>query len=119
MATPHVLLVEDSCVDRLVASRLLKSFNIRGEMTNMNSHLHSTINLLDVLFCKYLVLSFIPIPKWTIMVCTSDFPCHIDALMFLCSVVVCNCFNQIHLELQWILILAIFKIYKVDLFSYL
>ncbi|KAG2579273.1 two-component response regulator ORR12-like [Panicum virgatum] len=29
MATPHVLLVEDSCVDRLVASRLLKSFNIR------------------------------------------------------------------------------------------
>jgi len=53
------------------------------------------------------------------MVCTSDFPCHIDALMFLCSVVVCNCFNQIHLELQWILILAIFKIYKVDLFSYL
>ncbi|KAG2584439.1 hypothetical protein PVAP13_6KG305100 [Panicum virgatum] len=29
MASPHVLLVEDSCVDRLVASRLLKSFNVR------------------------------------------------------------------------------------------
>ncbi|KAG2584415.1 hypothetical protein PVAP13_6KG299200 [Panicum virgatum] len=29
MASPHVLLVEDSCVDRLVASRVLKCFNIR------------------------------------------------------------------------------------------
>ncbi|PUZ51828.1 hypothetical protein GQ55_6G221900 [Panicum hallii var. hallii] len=29
MASPHVLLVEDSCVDRFVASRLLESFNIR------------------------------------------------------------------------------------------
>ena len=118
MASPHVLLVEDSCVDRLVASRVLKSFNIRGEMTNMNFHLHYTINILDVLFSKFFVLSFIPIPNWRIMECIVT--CHaIYALMFLCSVVVCNCFNQIHLELQWILILAIFKIYKVDLFSYL
>src|SRR6185437_7623705 len=74
MASPHVLLVEDSCVDRLVASRVLKCFNIRGEITNMNFHLHSTISLLDILFCKYLVLNFIPIPKWRIMVCTTDFP---------------------------------------------
>ncbi|CAO2202181.1 unnamed protein product [Urochloa humidicola] len=29
MATPHVLLVDDSCVDRLVAMRVLKSCNIR------------------------------------------------------------------------------------------
>uniref|UniRef100_K3YYP7 Response regulatory domain-containing protein n=1 Tax=Setaria italica TaxID=4555 RepID=K3YYP7_SETIT len=29
MATPHILLVDDSCVDRLVASRLLRSCNIR------------------------------------------------------------------------------------------
>ncbi|PAN35763.1 hypothetical protein PAHAL_6G232200 [Panicum hallii] len=29
MASPHVLLVEDSCVDRFVASRLLESFSIR------------------------------------------------------------------------------------------
>ncbi|XP_034599086.1 two-component response regulator ORR12 [Setaria viridis] len=29
MATPHILLVNDSCVDRLVASRLLQSCNIR------------------------------------------------------------------------------------------
>ncbi|CAL5005308.1 unnamed protein product [Urochloa decumbens] len=29
MATPHVLLVDDSCVDRLVAERVLKSCNIR------------------------------------------------------------------------------------------
>ncbi|CAL4999279.1 unnamed protein product [Urochloa decumbens] len=29
MATPHVLLVDDSCVDRLVATRVLKSCNIR------------------------------------------------------------------------------------------
>ncbi|TKW10703.1 hypothetical protein SEVIR_6G184100v4 [Setaria viridis] len=29
MVTPHILLVDDSCVDRLVASRLLQSCNIR------------------------------------------------------------------------------------------
>ncbi|OEL33681.1 Two-component response regulator ORR12 [Dichanthelium oligosanthes] len=29
MATPHVLLVDDSCVDRLVASRVLKSCNVQ------------------------------------------------------------------------------------------
>ncbi|KAF8696694.1 hypothetical protein HU200_036319 [Digitaria exilis] len=29
MATPHVLIVDDSCVDRLVASRVLQSRNIK------------------------------------------------------------------------------------------
>ncbi|CAL5005939.1 unnamed protein product [Urochloa decumbens] len=29
MATPHVLLVDDSCVDRLVTSRALKSCNVK------------------------------------------------------------------------------------------
>nr|CAB3456755.1 unnamed protein product [Digitaria exilis] len=30
MAGPHVLIVDDACVDRLVASRVLESCNIRG-----------------------------------------------------------------------------------------
>jgi hypothetical protein len=75
MASPHVLLVEDSCVDRFVASRLLESFSIRGEMTNIIFYLHSTTNLLYELFYMFLVLSFLPIPKWRIMVRTSDLPC--------------------------------------------
>lgn len=35
MAT-HVLLVDDSCVDRMVASRVFEFCNVKGNMTSMN-----------------------------------------------------------------------------------
>ena len=44
MASAHVLIVDDSCVDRLVASRVIESCNIKGARSTMN--FPSAINLL-------------------------------------------------------------------------
>ena len=82
MAAPHVLLVAESCVDRLVASRVLETCNIRGEMTNMD---FPFAFCMISCFVGFLILRFILIANGGLVIVTCD---AIDTLKFLCSVVV-------------------------------
>ena len=111
MAAPHVLLVAESCVDRLVASRVLDSCNIRGEMTNMD---FPFAFCMISCFVGFLILRFILIANGGLVIVTCD---AIDTLKFLCSVVV-TIFFAIRCSLSYNRN-SIYTIYNIYIYIYI